>query len=101
MLTLTAPAALDGGQLAEEIGTALGREVQIVLHPDGLEVHGAADSDRAKVQQALDAHTPTQQPDPDADFRTALEGATTVAQLRDALLGKAGPGAQARRPSGT
>lgn len=35
-------------------------------------------------------------PDPNAEFRAALEGATTVAQLRDALLGTTGPGAQPR-----
>jgi hypothetical protein len=55
--------------------------------------------DTDAVRAALDAHTPKPVTDPDAEFLAALEAATTVTQLREALLGKAGPGAQARRPT--
>jgi hypothetical protein len=56
--------------------------------------------DRAKVQAALDAHVPVLPPDRTPNSRKALEVATTVAQIWDALLGKTGPGAEPRRPDG-
>lgn len=37
--------------------------------------------------------------DPDAEFRAAIEAATSIADLKAALLGAKGPGAEPRRPA--
>lgn len=82
---------VDLAQLAAEIGAPLTASDEEVVIADP-----ASQVTAAQLKAAVDAHTPAPQPDPDAEFRTALEGATTVAQIRDALLGKVGPGAQPR-----
>lgn len=38
-------------------------------------------------------------PDPDDEFRAAIEGASTIADLKAALLGTTGPGAEPRQPT--
>lgn len=50
------------------------------------------------LQAAADAHAAEFPPDPDDEFRKAVEAATSVADLKAALLGTAGPGAEPRRP---
>lgn len=78
-------------QLAAEVGTDLvASETEVVVADEASTVTQAA------LQKALDAHTPAADPDPDAEFRTALEAATSWQTLRDALLGNVGPGAQPR-----
>jgi hypothetical protein len=81
-------------QLAAEVGAALtGSDAEVVVADDDSTV--TADALRA----ALDAHTPSPLPDPEADFRKAVEGATSLAALKDALLGTTGPGAEPRQPT--
>lgn len=90
-IPLTKP--VDLAQLATEVGAALtASETELVVADPASEVTAAA------LKSALDAHTPAPKTDPEAEFRKALEAATTVAQIRDALLGKTGPGAEPRRP---
>lgn len=84
---------VDLAQLATEVGAALSASDTEVVVADP-----KATVTAAQLKAALDAHTPAPKPDPDADFRKALEAATTVAAIRDALLGKTGPGAEPRRP---
>lgn len=51
----------------------------------------------AQLQDALARYVPpTLPPDPDVAFRAAIEGATTLAALKAAILGSTGPGAQPR-----
>lgn len=82
-------------QLAAEVGTALTASQTEVVVAD-LESPVTTDV----LQAALDAHAPVPVPDPDAEFRAAVEAATTLSALKAALLGSKGPGAQARRPDG-
>lgn len=86
---------IDLEQFAAEVGAALcASDTEVVV----------ADSDApvtaAQLQAALDAHTPAPTPDPDGEFRQAVEAATTLAALKAALLGSTGPGAEPRRPDG-
>lgn len=99
MLIIPAPNNRDG--IGQALADALGVSIdQVLLVGDDLHVD-APDSARAMAEQTVRDYTPPPAPaDPEAEFRAALSAATTVPQLRDALLGKAGPGAQARRPSG-
>lgn len=101
MLTLSAPApdSLDGDRLRDQLAEAGITSAEFYLSGDRLTFPALDDSDRTLVESALSAHMNRPAPsDPEAEFRAALTAATTVTQLRDALLGKAGPGAQARRP---
>lgn len=101
MINLPAPAPDKRDGVGQAVAAALGIDVRAVtLNGDALEID-APDSARASAEAAVRAHTPPARPDPDGEFRAALAAATTVTQLRDALLGKAGPGAQARRPTST
>jgi hypothetical protein len=82
-------------QLAAEVGAPLtASDAEVVV----------ADADStvtaAGLRAALDAHTPAAEPDPDAEFRKAVEAATSLAALKDALLGTTGPGAEPRQPTG-
>lgn len=100
IITLAAPVPLNGDLLADELAAAgvpdpevalVGDEVQIIAPDD--------DRHRATVQQVVRAHNPPApgpSPDPDAEFRAAVEGATTLAALKAAILGSTGPGAQPR-----
>ena len=94
---------INGTVLAQEIAAAAGVDpssVSVVLAGDEIQVSGLPSDKDASA--AVAAHVPPPPPpDPDVEFRAALTAATTVTQLRDALLGKAGPGAQARRPTAT
>lgn len=102
-MRLPAPADINGDALAAEIGLAVGLTVAVQLIGDEIEVRAEDDAplDRTKVEQAVSAHVPPPPPaDPEAEFRKALEAAMTVTQIRDALLGKTGPGAEPRRPDG-
>lgn len=65
-----------------------GTEGEVQVHRD--------DAHDATVRTVIDAHVPAVDPDPDAEFRAAVEAATTLAALKAALLGATGPGAQPR-----
>jgi hypothetical protein len=80
-------------QLAAEVGTALvASDTEVVVADPESTVTAAA------LKAALDAHTPAAPVDIEAEFRKALEAATGWETLRDALLGKTGPGAEPRHP---
>lgn len=101
MLRLPAPTALHGDALTRELHAAGLVGARVTFYPDEGEVEVAGTDDRAAVERIVKAHVPPPPPpDPDAEFRAALEAATTVAGIKAALLGKTGPGAQARRPDG-
>lgn len=97
MFTIPAPDNRD--RIGRALAESLGLDVTAVTLVDA-ELHVDAPDARAGEARAfVAAYTPPPRPpDTDAEFRAALTAATTVTQLRDALLGKAGPGAQARRP---
>lgn len=82
---------IDLEQLTTEVGAALTASDTdvVVADPDSLVT-------AAQLQAALDAHTPPTPVDHDRAFRAAVEGATTLAALKAAILGSVGPGAQPR-----
>jgi hypothetical protein len=90
-------AALNGkkinlAQLAGEVGAALAAsDTDVVVVDEDSTVTSDA------LQAAVDAHVPAAEPDPDAEFRKAVEAATTLDALKAALLGTKGPGAEPRR----
>lgn len=91
---LTKPVNL--AQLAAEVGaslTASDTEV-VVADPDSAVT-------TAQLKAAVDAHTPAPQPDPDAELVAAITAATSLAQLKDALVGKGRPAAVAGRGKNT
>jgi hypothetical protein len=47
-----------------------------------------SDAEKQRVADAVAAHTYVAPVDPDEELALAIESATTIAQLRDALLGK-------------
>jgi hypothetical protein len=100
MILLPAPAALHGDALTTELAAAGLPDAGVTLVGDELHID-APESARATVERVVAAHVPPAPPaDPDEEFRKSLEAATSWQTLRDALLGKAGPGAEPRRPDG-
>lgn len=102
MIRIPAPAALNGDALTAELRAAALPGAFVVLHPDAgeIEVHGVKDFQRAEVERVARAHVPPPAPaDPQAEFRKAVSAATTLAALKDALLGTTGPGAEPRQPT--
>lgn len=94
----------NAGQLHDEArGARKSWPASFVEKPDGSWVYRVDrdDVEEASVQGAVDAHVPVAPPDPDDEFRTAIEAATSIADLKAALLGTQGPGAEPRRPTGT
>jgi hypothetical protein len=86
---------IDLAQLAAEVGTELtASAAEVVVADEDSAVTAAA------LQAALEAHTPAAAVDHDAEFRNAVQAATTLDALKAALLGVSGPGAQPRRPDG-
>lgn len=98
--------------LSADLSDALGREVRVAQRPpaDGDEpgalivVDDATgdevdDLDVETVAGVVDAHVPPGPVDHEAEFRQAVESATSVADLKAALLGgdTSGPGAEPRR----
>jgi hypothetical protein len=63
------------------------------------EIVPADDTDltQQQLEDAVAAHAAEFPPDPDDEFRKAVEAATSIADLKAALLGTAGPGAEPRR----
>lgn len=98
-LTLPKPAALHGERLADELVAAGFADAEVSDNGRGdIEVSGVSESDRDAVQAVVDAHAPpAPEPDPDDEFRAAVEAATSIADLKAALLGTTGPGAEPRR----
>jgi translation elongation factor EF-Tu-like GTPase len=79
-------------QLATEVGAAMtASDSEVVIADPDSTVTTAA------LQAALDAHVPTPEPDPEDEFRKAVEAATSLDALKAALLGTKGPGAEPRR----
>lgn len=101
--SLSKPVSLH--QLADELAAAHGWPA-----PPGLTVVEQGDTrtlridrdgaDDVKVEKVLTAHIPAAPVDRTAEFRKAVTAATTLDGLKAALLGTAGPGAEARRPTG-
>lgn len=93
MLTVTPPATFDGATLREELAAA-GVTVtaeQVLYDPSGPALHlDLPASDKATVERVLAAHVPSSDPpsDPDAELVAAITAATSLAQLKDALIGK-------------
>lgn len=85
-------------QLQQELG---GVDLVVRHFDGGAEVE--ADTDQQTLDGAVAAHVAddTIQPtDPDREaFRAAVEKAGSIADLKAALLGTTGPGAEARRPT--
>lgn len=99
MLTVPAPAALNGDTLEDELDAA-GVPASVTLVGDELRID-APESARSTVEQVVQAHVPpAPPPNPDEEFRKAVEAATDLAGLKAALLGSKGPGAEPRRPDG-
>lgn len=84
---------VDLTQLTVEVGAALtASDTEVVVaDPDSTVT-------AAQLRTALDAHTPAPDPDPDAELVAAITAATTLAQLKDALIGKGRPAAVVGRP---
>jgi len=78
-----------------------GYDCDLIVHRDGWTVFGRdldADAVRAAVEAWADGEGIQAVPDPDVQFRQAVGQATSVADLKAALLGGNGsPGAEPRR----
>lgn len=102
MIELTPPADINGGVLHQEMvaaGLPLEDEDDVVLADGMLRVRNLDESHRDAAQSVVDAHSPPPPPpDPDAELANAIEGASTLAELKDALLGNLGQGRAAGRP---
>lgn len=87
MLTFPIPASLQGQALSDELAAA-GLAADVYIRGDELVIDGP--TDRAAVKRILDAHVPPTPAtsDPDAELVAAITAATTLAQLKDALIGK-------------
>lgn len=88
MLTVTAPAAVDGGALAAELRAAglTVDDLGVVLAGDQLEVHGATEKDRATVERVAAAHVPPPAPEP---VPTLAELAAEVRGMKRAAAAEA------------
>lgn len=86
IVTVPAPAALDGGQLEADLEAA-GIAARVVLVGDQLDVTVVEGADQGAVAAVVKAHRP-RPPAPSAreQARAAAAAATTVAQLRAAVL---------------
>lgn len=87
---------IDIAQLAAEVGTPLSSSDTEVVVADPTSTVTAA-----QLRAAIDAHTPVPKTDPDAELVAAITAATTLAQLKDALIGKGRPAAVAGRGKNT
>lgn len=96
MLEFPAPQAVVGEKLATEIETATGLPATVMVAGDVLRV--VTDADEQTVADVIATHdgVPTVQVDPQAEFAEAIEAATSVADLKAALLGKSGHPAMAQ-----
>lgn len=100
MFRTPAPPVLNDATLRAELaaeGVAVGGDE---MHVDGgdLVFPALSDGDRESVERVVATHLPPDPPlDPDEEFRQAIEQATSVADLKAALLGTSGPGAEPRR----
>lgn len=104
MLTFPKPTALNGAALTGELRAAGFSVPDDAVRDVGtkIEVHGVGEADRDAVKAVVDAHVPPPPPaDPQAEFAAAVEAATTIAELKAALLGTSGRqgAAAARRPA--
>lgn len=98
MLTFPVPASLNGDALTDELAAAGFPDADVTVVGDDLRVTGIDDADRDAVRSVLDAHVPPPPPaDPADEFRAAIEAATSIADLKAALLGTTGPGAEPRQ----
>lgn len=96
MISVPVPHKIHGDRLTEELAAAGLPGAQVRVVGDRLEVD-AEGATEAKVQQVVAAHVPPPPPpNPQDEFRKAVEGATTLAALKAAILGSTGPGAQPR-----
>lgn len=81
------PAALHGDALTDELAAA-GFTATVYVSGDELVINGPADTDHDAVQAVIDAHVPpAPPPDPETEFRAAVKAATSIADLKAALLG--------------
>jgi hypothetical protein len=86
--------AINLAQLAQEVGAPLtGSAAEVVV----ADARSSVTAEELRV--AVGAHVPAEPVDHDAEFRQAVEAATTIAGLKAALLGSKGPGAEPRRPA--
>jgi hypothetical protein len=104
VLTLPAPSAnaFDGDQFRADLATAgLNVTSEDMYVADGQLVFTTFTSaNQVTVERVLARHRPPPPTDPHAEFRAALQAATSWQTLRDALLGETGPGAELRQPTG-
>ena len=100
MLTFPLPADLNGRALADELRTAGIAVTDLDISVVGDELHIASDASRSAVETVVKAHVPPPPTaDPDAELVAAITAATTLAQLKDALIGKGRPSAVVGRPT--
>lgn len=92
---IAAPEPREGNRLAAAIQAATGQPADVMLVGDRW--HIVTEATEAEVQAAVAAHDGTPDPvvDPDEELRTAISEASTLPELKAALLGTA-PEAQAR-----
>lgn len=104
MIEVAPPSPIVGDLLTDEIA-AQGVPVElVVVRGDVLEIHGATEDHRATVEDVVAAHDPSGYEHDwqvaERQFREAINNASSVAALKDALLGGTdNPGAEPRRPS--
>lgn len=103
MIEATAPDPLVGDLLRDELA-AQGVPVEHVDLAGGVvEVHGATEDHRTTVEDVVAAHDPTgyetAAEKADREFREAVDNATSVADLRAALLGTNSAGRAGTKPT--
>lgn len=89
MMVFPAPDPREGSRLAAAIETATGHRADVTLH-DG-EWHILTDAAEVDVQPVVDAHDGTPDANPQDEFLAAIDAATTLAELKAALVGNGLP----------
>lgn len=86
MILVPAPPAIHGSALNDELAAAGIPDADVVLVGGKLQIN-ADETDRASVERIVAAHVPPLPPVPRDEFRAAVQAATSIAELKAALLG--------------
>lgn len=94
MIVVTPPASYTGAGIQADLRAAGFPDAEVVAVVDGLRVCGVTEADRSTVEAVVAAHVPPAAADPDEELAAAIASATSLDQLKKALLGNLGHAAR-------